>query len=396
MTGTEPQPAGRRRALLVTTDFPPARGGIQTMAREVLARASRTEFRVIAPAADGAARADAESVDAALADVIGSPVRRVGTMGLGRRGAIAAMTLAARTEAKRWAPDVVLSLHVLASPGVLLAGTPRPPLVVVTHGGELRSPRIRRVARWVFPRAERVVANSRFTRTEAIALGAEPMKTTVLPVGAPDPVGGLEPQAEALRQRLGWKRIVLSVARLEPHKGHDRLIRALAALEDDAGLVLVGEGSERARLERTAADAGVAARVVFAGVAPDDELPVYYTAADAFALLSRDTHGPRAGVEGGGIALLEACAYGLPVVAAATGGIPETIREDETGLLVNPDDGPAVARALRRVLEDRALATRLGAAGKVMATGERSWARFVERMETVLELASRRSREVVG
>jgi phosphatidylinositol alpha-1,6-mannosyltransferase len=313
-------------------------------------------------------------------------------MGLGRRGAIVAMTLAARAELRRWMPDVTLALHVLAAPGAL----GKTPLVVVTHGGELRSPRIRPVARWVFPRAERIVANSRYTRTEAIALGADPMRIVVLPVGAPDPVRGLESEAETLRERLGGGRIVLSVARLEPHKGHDRLVRALAALDEDVRLVLVGEGSERAHLERAAADAGVGARVTFAGAVSEEALPVYYTAADAFALPSRDVRGARAGVEGGGIALLEACAYGLPVVAGATGGIPETIREDETGLLVDPDDTAAVARALRRVLDDRALAARLGAAAQAMATGERSWDRFAERMERVLELASKRSREVVG
>jgi phosphatidylinositol alpha-1,6-mannosyltransferase len=355
-------------------DFPPTRGGIQTMAREIVTRASRFSFTVVAPA-------DPDSDDGSL------PCRvvRARTMAPGRRGYVPGVAFAAARELARERYDVALSLHVLSAPGALLVR--RAPLVVVCHGGELRSRRIRRVARRVLPRAARVVANSRFTRSEAIALGADPLRMTVIGVGAPDPVEVSASRVEAVRARAGG-RFVLSVARLAAHKGHDRLIEALDAVPG-ARLVIVGDGPARAELEQRAARFG--ARVTFAGSVSDDELPAYYAAADAFALLSRATTGPGGGVEGGGIALLEACAYGLPVVAAATGGIPETILEGETGLLVNPDDGAAVARALRRVLEDRALAERLGANARALATGERSWANFVARLEDVLEAAAARA-----
>jgi phosphatidylinositol alpha-1,6-mannosyltransferase len=239
-----------------------------------------------------------------------------------------------------------------------------------------------------------VVANSRFTRSEAVALGADPFKVTVLPVGAPDPVDVPAGDAEALRARLGGGRLLLSVGRLEPHKGQDSLVAALPELPGDVRLVLVGEGSARAEIERAARERGIADRVVFAGRVPEAELHTYYAAADAFAVVSRATSGERAGVEGGGIALLEAGAYGLPVVAGATGGVPETIRDSENGLLVKPDDHGSVVRALRRALEDTALARRLGDAARAFATGERSWSRFVDRMEDVLEAAARRSAEV--
>lgn len=380
MTRDEGEQTKRQRVLLLTMDFPPDRGGIQTMARELLARAHRTEFRVIAPSHPRAA-------DSAF----GVPVRRVPAIAPGAKTAAVLIALAARAEIRRFRPDAVLALHVLAAPGAL---TTRIPVVLVCHGGELRSPRIARIARWAFPRAERVIANSRFTRSVAVALGADPMKTGVISVGAPDPVDVPAHEVEALRRRLGGGRIVLSVSRLEPHKGHDRLIHALATLPEDVRLVLIGRGSAEAELREAARAAGLAERVVFAGSVDDDELPCYYVVADAFALLSRATTGERAGVEGGGIAVLEACAYGLPVVVAATGGLPETIRQEETGLLVDPDDPTAVAHALHRVLEDRALASRLGEAARAMATGERSWAGFVDAMELVLETAAKRGTEV--
>src|ERR1043166_6833986 len=122
-----------------TLDFPPARGGIQTMAREILARAQRTSFRVIAPAGDG---------DAAFDATFGIPVRRARSIGFGRRGFVPSIALATRDEAARTHPDVALAMHVLAAPGALTA---RLPTVVVCHGGELRSSRIGKVARLILP-----------------------------------------------------------------------------------------------------------------------------------------------------------------------------------------------------------------------------------------------------
>lgn len=347
------------------------------MAREILARAQRTAFEVIAPT-----HPDADDVP------LGVPVYRVGPVALGRRAAIPAMAIATRRHIAASRPDVVLSLHANSALGALRG----PPLVLVTHGGELRSRKIRQVARFCFPRSERIIANSRFTRSEAVALGADPMRIEVLPVGAPDPVVVDPAATKALRARFNGERIVLSVARLAQHKGHDRLISALAALPEDVHAVIVGVGPARPMLEELTISLGLARRVTFVGEVSDDELATYYSAADVFALLSRETSGQDAGVEGGGIALLEACAYGLPVVAGATGGIPETIHDGETGLLVDPEDHTKIVRGISRVLDDRVLAERLGDAARHYATGERSWNRFVERLEDVLARASRTER----
>jgi phosphatidylinositol alpha-1,6-mannosyltransferase len=150
--------------------------------------------------------------------------------------------------------------------------------------------------------------------------------------------------------------------------------------------VFAGDGSARAALEAQARARGVADRVVFLGSLGASELPVLYAAADVFGLLSRETPGA---VEGGGIALLEACSYGVPVVAGASGGIPETITHGETGLLVDPDESDSVVRAFTRVLTDDALAKRLGEAAREMATTSRTWDVFVAQLEDVLRSAAR-------
>ncbi len=360
------------RALLLTLDFPPGRGGIQTMSHQICLRSAH----VVAAVVPDAAEADPPKLSQPLVPY----VRR------GRPTDVAALAMTARRAVGLYRPDVVLAMHPLAAPAALLS---RVPTVIAVHGGEFRSRRIRRASRLLLPRAERVVANSAFTRRAAVALGARPDRTDVLLVGAPRarPVTGA---AEArLRAELGGGRIVLSVARLEPHKGHDVLLRALPMLPADVRMVFVGRGSAGAALEEQARAAGLGDRVVFAGSVDDEALALHYAVADCFALISRET---AQNVEGGGIVLLEAMAYGAPVVAGATGGVPETVTDGETGLLVDPTDPAEVARAIGRALSDRPLASRLTRAGRALATGERSWSAYVRRLDEVLVRAAARER----
>lgn len=365
------------RALLLTLDFPPTRGGIQTMVREIVERSTRIDFSVLAPADPGHA-----PVDAGLP----VPVRRVRSVAPGRRGYVLPLGVTAVREARRFRPDVVFAAHVLATPAALLLRGRGVPCVLVVHGTELYRPRIRTVARRVLPRADRVVAVSRATADEAAALGAPADHLAVIPHGAPEPAAVPAERIARLRARLGLNghRTLLTVARLEPHKGIDRVIEALPSLPGDLRYLVVGGGPARASLERAAARAGVANRVILAGALDDEELAACYRIADAFALLSRPVAGGRGGAEGLGIVLLEAGAYGLPVVAGRSGGIPDAVADGETGLLVDPEDPAAIRRALGSVLGDPGLARRLGERARAAALGERSWSRAVRRIEDVL------------
>jgi phosphatidyl-myo-inositol dimannoside synthase len=365
-------PVERLRVVLSTLDLAPTVGGIQTMVAELLTRAQRTSFRVVAPADPGH-----HSVR------FPHPVKRVRAVTPGRRGFVPTVSLVSRAELRKG--DIGLAMHPLAALGFVAQSKP---FVVFTHGGELRSPRIRRAAKIVFPRADRVLCNSRFTRSEAVALGADPMHCEVIPPGAPDPVHVPASEIEALRAQLG-ERLLLCVARLVPHKGQDALIETLTRLPG-VKAVLVGRGPHESRLRALAQAKGVADRVEFVGEVSSERLPVYYAACDAFVLLSRSVSvGESAGVEGAGIAVLEAMSMELPVVAAATGGIPETVIDGTTGLLVDPTDIKAATKKIARLLEDEQLREQLTAKAKELVTGERSWRRFTERVEDALELIVR-------
>jgi glycosyltransferase involved in cell wall biosynthesis len=163
----------------------------------------------------------------------------------------------------------------------------------------------------------------------------------------------------ALRDRLALPpdaRVILSVGRLSPEKGHSDLLAALRLLRRDRPqfaikLILVGDGIERPSLERAAAAPDLASSVIFAG--QSSNVWPYYSLADVFALPSHSEGSPNA--------LLEAMAAGVPIVACKVGGVPETVEDGSSALLVPPGDPAAMANALARVLEDPALAARLAA-----------------------------------
>ena len=151
-------------------------------------------------------------------------------------------------------------------------------------------------------------------------------------------------------------------------------------------LLLVSGGPYRSKLTRLAADLGVAEQVVFTGSVPWAQLPAHYAAADVFAMPCR-TRGAGLDVEGLGIVYLEASATGLPVVAGDSGGAPEAVRDGETGYVVSGRDVAALADRLVTLLTDRALAARLGAAGRAWVEERWRWETQAERMRELLTTA---------
>ncbi|MEA2418167.1 MAG: colanic acid/amylovoran biosynthesis glycosyltransferase [Thermoleophilaceae bacterium] len=170
---------------------------------------------------------------------------------------------------------------------------------------------------------------------------------------------------------------VVCVASLLPKKGHADLIDALAALAErrpDVVLELVGEGPERDRILRRARERGVDRRVSLLGAQSSGEVRATLAQARAFALPSIRL--PSGRMEGIPVALMEAMASGVPVVATRLSGIPELVKDGVTGLLVEPHDPAGLAAALERLLADDALAAQLAQAARALV--ERSFSLPVE------------------
>ena len=171
-------------------------------------------------------------------------------------------------------------------------------------------------------------------------------------------------------------RSIVYVGRLEPRKGVDRLIQAMTIVGQqvqDARVVIVGEGPDRARLEAAAREAGVDAR--FTGRVPEDALPAYYQAADLVC-------SPALGDESFGIVLLEAMAAGRPIVATRIEGYAELLSKAGSARLVEADDPAAIAREITALLADPELCRRLGACGATFARAY-DWREVARRLESI-------------
>jgi len=258
-----------------------------------------------------------------------------------------------------------------------LLGGPR--YVCWAHGEDLALADGSREYTWltklVYRHADAALANSRNTADMLANLGTPREKIRlVYPAVDPDRFHpGVD--GSAIRARYAGRDdiMLLSVGRLQRRKGHDVAILAMASLRHELPrlrYVIAGDGDERPRLEQLVKDEGLGDRVFFAGAISDDELPAHYAACDIFLLPNRIDNGD---VEGFGIVFLEAAASGKPVIAGNSGGVPEAVERDSTGLLVDGACVAEVAEAIRRLAFSEAERQRLGAAGRVRARDRFSW-----------------------
>lgn len=253
----------------------------------------------------------------------------------------------------RWAAWV----HNRGSGGVRTVHTPHGPVFEGYFG-----PLAGRAALWAERAAaaitDRLIAVSPAEMRASLARGVgRPGQWRIVPGGVevgPSPPEGREPA----RRALGFSRACLVVgttARLEPVKGVRHLVEAAAAVRskmDGLRLLIIGEGGERAALERLASALGLGGDVVFTGWRSD--VRALLPAMDVYVQPSLN--------EGFGWAALEAQAAGLPVIASSVGGLTDLIKEEKTGLLVPPGDPAALATAISRCLSDPLLRIRLGSA----------------------------------
>src|SRR5512135_396604 len=343
------------KILLLTWDFPPTRGGIQTWMHELARGLPDAEVRVLAPAVPG---------DRAFDRAAGAEIRRLGAARLGRTawmGELASRTVAA---CLTWRPDLVVCGHVITAPAALLARRlTGVPYAVFVYAYEIRRKRRQRPIARLLRGARMVIACSEFTRQQAVDLGVAPERTRVLYPGVdakrftPSSNGAGPARAPTL----------LSVSRLaDMYKGHDTAIRSLALVRakvPNARYVIAGGGPLRDYLARVADSLGVAAAVEFLGDVPDAALTDVYRSADVLLTLSRES-GSGGGAEGFGIVCLEAAACGVPVVAGRSGGLPDAVEDGVTGILVDPTNIGAAADAIVSLLTDPGRARTMGEAGR--------------------------------
>jgi phosphatidylinositol alpha-1,6-mannosyltransferase len=261
--------------------------------------------------------------------------------------------------------------------------------VVVVHGAEItvpgRLPGSRALLRRVLRGAAGVLAGGAYPAREVARAAGRALPGLVVPPGVD--VERFRPAEEVgrteTRRRHGLPAgapLVLGVSRLVPRKGFDVAIEAVSRLDRTAHLALAGAGRDRARLARRAGRAGLGERFHLLGRVPDATLADLYAAADVFVMPCRERWAGLE-VEGFGIVFLEAAACGVPAVAGRSGGAPEAVADGQTGYVVEPRDGAAVAGALDALLSDAGLRRRMGAAARRRAEEHFAYDTLAARLE---------------
>jgi phosphatidylinositol alpha-1,6-mannosyltransferase len=184
------------------------------------------------------------------------------------------------------------------------------------------------------------------------------------------------------------KKIILTVARLDEHKGHDLVIQSLPEVLEkipDLVYLIVGDGPEKKRLKELVAGLGLEDKVVFIGSVPHDETPKFFGLCDVFIMPSRELRLGREWFEGFGIVYLEAGACSKPVIGGASGGISDAIIESQTGILVDPNRVQDISGALKLLLTDKKYAVMLGEKGRERIKSNFSWQIIAKRIDTVMQ-----------
>jgi phosphatidylinositol alpha-1,6-mannosyltransferase len=375
-----------RRTLIVTNDFPPRRGGIQSFIHELALRLPADELTVYAPKWEGAAEFDArqpfEVVRHPTSLMIPEPsvIRR-------------AVALAKAKEATAVIFGAAAPL-ALITPSLRRAGVQR--AIGITHGHEAgwaQLPVARGLLRRIGEQTDVVTYLGDYFRTRlsrALTPAAADRMTRLHPgvdatVFKPDPAA-----RDLIRARYGLadRPVVVCVSRLVRRKGQDTLLRAWPEVIKNvpgAALVIVGSGpyeadlhklSERLRLPEDS--------VCFTGPVSQAELPAHYAAGDVFSMPCRTRRGGL-DVEGLGIVYLEASAAGLPVVGGDSGGAPDAILPGETGYVVGGQDVPALADRLVTLLSDPAAAQAMGDKGRAWVERDWNWDLIAARLRNLID-----------
>ncbi len=351
---------GEMRLLVITNDFPPKPGGIQTYLGSLLDEYPHP-VRVLAPA-------DGPAIGTAKGEAI---VRRGKRRFMWPTKSVVDWFI---QEARDFEADAIFfgAPHPLTAATTRLKAELGIPVGILCHGAEVTIPAAVPGLRWWLRRtlrsADVLFAVSRFTKGKVSKLTGR----DVVAIGAGVEVDTFTPAANPPENDLP---LVGCVSRFVPRKGQDRVIAAAQRLKErgiDVEVMIVGKGRTEAKLRKLAAESGVTVR--FEIDVAWKELAGLYREMDIFCMPCKSRWGGLE-VEGLGLVFLEAAAAGLPVLAGSSGGSPETVMPGETGFVVDSVDD--IAEGLEILLSDPERASEMGAKGRVRVVDEYVWNRVV-------------------
>jgi phosphatidylinositol alpha-1,6-mannosyltransferase len=371
------------RTLLVTNDFPPRRGGIQTFVHGMALRLPSDDLVVYTSSSPGWAEFDAVQPFTVVRD-------RTAMLLPTPRVARAVTDLAREHRCDRVWFGAAAPLGLLAAGLKHDTGIER--AIALTHGHEVgwaAMPGTRAALRRIAASLDVMTYLGDYTHRRIAPVAGHLTRLEQLTFGIDTETFHPGVDGTPVRERHGLVGlpVIVCVSRLVPRKGQDMLIAALPHVREQVGrdvrLLVVGQGPYEARLRALARAHGVEREVVFTGGVPEHELAAHFAAGDVFAMPCR-TRRRGLDVEGLGAVFLEAAACGLPVIAGDSGGAPDTVLHDRSGWVVDGRDLGELTYRLAQVLADPQLARRFGEASREWALSEWTWERQAGRLEGML------------
>jgi phosphatidylinositol alpha-1,6-mannosyltransferase len=365
-----------KKILLVTNDFGPRAGGIETFVIGLLERIKGHEVTVFT-----SQQGDTSVYDQQWIDKFGVRVIRDQSK-----------ILLPSWRVTRAAKKIVAAKNInvvvfgaaaplaLMSPSLRKSGVKK--IIALTHGHEVWWAKIfpfRLAIKRIGKNVDHLTYLGEFTRQAISKPLTRKSATEMMKIAPGIDTAHFIPQPDAMQKReelgLQDKKIIISVGRLVHRKGQDNLIQAMPAVLKkipNAHLLLVGEGPYKKHLEKLVMKSSLEQNVTFAGRIMYDRLPSYLSAADLFAMPSRSRFFGLE-VEGLGIVYLEASACGIPVVAGNSGGAPDAVLEGVTGLCVDGTNIEQITAAIVEICSDAERASHMGAAGRNWIVNQWRW-----------------------
>ena len=373
------------RTLVITNDFPPRPGGIQTFGYEIVRRFDPESVTVLTSNWEGAAEFDAAQDFKIVRANTQTLVPSKSTLSMAREIVVA-------ENITRVLFGAAAPLGLLAAPLRKLGVTN---IVGMTQGHETgwaMTPGTRQALRKIGNDTDYLTYISEYTHkkiAKALSPSAAARMRRIVPgvdstEFSPDNLGS----GNQLRTELGWidRPVIVCVSRLMARKGQDELIRALPIIQQtvaNASLIIVGDGPYRKDLERLVKKLGLENFVHLTGKVSQAELSKWYAAGDVFAMPCRTRMGGW-DVEGLGIVFLEGSATGLPVIVGDSGGAVDAVIDGETGYLVDGTNTAEIAGRIAYLFANPDIAKKMGEAGRNWVTQEWTWDQNFKKLDGLL------------
>jgi phosphatidylinositol alpha-1,6-mannosyltransferase len=277
------------------------------------------------------------------------------------------------------------------------------PYIAYCHGEDITmtdkyryQPRVRD---WIYRGADVVVAACEFAVENLVRIGVEKQRIVKITPGVDFVRFAPRPPSKDLISQYGLqgRKVLLTVARLVPRKGHEAVIRAIAKLVEtqrNLTYLIVGLGPEREKLQRLVAELGLNEVVKFTGYVAEDRLADFYNVCDIFVMANQEADGD---IEGFGMVFLEANSSGKPVIAGRSGGTADSVIDGVTGYRVEPTDVDGLSATISRLLTNPDLCAHMGAAGLRRAREEFDWEKRAARIRQLsLKAVEKRRAQLHG